>query len=114
MPNDVKILIPEITNVLARNKTKATFGALCEMLGFGKPKTIMTPFSKSPNNRWIVNEQTAIATGYPREFLDEEYLSQACEISDGDSLFAFLAELSMTGKITSDHGNLLDFLSPQA
>jgi len=67
-----ELLIPEITALLAKCETKATFKALGGMLNTHEA-WVMNPFARTMNNRWIVNTKTGVATGYPAELLDADY-----------------------------------------
>ncbi|MDA7492923.1 hypothetical protein N8510_02375 [bacterium] len=71
---------------------------------------VMNPFSRTMNNRWIVNKDTGVATGYADEFLDDDYCKIAIQLSDKDALLAFLSEQREVGNIPEDFRNLLNFL----
>ena len=104
-----ELLIPEITAILEKKKVKATYGALADMLG-ARAEYVISSFSKSRNNRWIVNAKTGLATGYADEFLDDDYRAKPIQLSDEDALLAFLSEQREVGNIPEDFRNLLNFL----
>jgi hypothetical protein len=101
----------EIVNVLARNETKATYTALSEIVG-GLPRGVMSGLNPTRNNRWITGEN-GLPTGYPGDYLDDQFRLIPCNIRNGDELIEFLQHVRQQQRISAEHGTLLAYLEQQ-
>lgn len=61
--------LDQIVDLLSRNRQRATYGAVAELMG-SNPRTLMGGRPKDHPNSWVVAEKDGKPTGYKPEEID--------------------------------------------
>jgi hypothetical protein len=81
--------LDEIVGLLAKNRQRATYGAVAELVG-GTPRTLMKGRVRDHRNSWVVAEKDGQPTGYKPEEIDPTLIVRMGILKSGADLEAWL------------------------
>jgi hypothetical protein len=81
--------LDQIVGLLAKNRQRATYGAVAEIVG-GTPRTLMKGRTRDHQNSWVVAEKDGQPTGYKPDEIDPTLIVRMGILKSGAELEVWL------------------------